>query len=722
MTDEFDAALANLHSARFDGRLANLTQALRVARGGQPQAQPQPEFPGEMAALDGLSPYIGSQVQDATPARQPYSVSQLPQMIGNALASDNAQRVFGTAPHQGHEGTGPGLIGKTWSKVLNNFPDPVSAEDRAKINYPMDERLAPYQLPSREAELAPGLNQDWYSAAKNTAHMLTPYGLYQGVIGAPLDAFYQAGNKLAAGQPVESVIPEATGFSLGVMGAGSMMSAGSMMPKPKNAVIETQGTVKSSTTGETLFANGGDSKTGIAANALARQDVDRLGYYSQLDRVLGSLNPKDSVTLDTLAKRGVKAAELEARGLLPDLKSGAVRVSDLQAKKGERLELSEREYGIGGYSKAERGLAYERMLEIEAERARITSSAIGRMTKRGRLREIEAELTLIQDRMATSDPGNTAKWQSFSLDPSNRTYKETVLHLPYKQNDGHYTGGHFIEPNIVGHTMTSLNEVPGGGRAYTLDQIQSDWGQKIRDGGVRDKAKIAELKDQLAAAKALRKSQRQYLIENHVYDFRKESEISAAMRAGGNIAKEIDESAAKVGLLYAELRTAEASASGHPLVNTTDQWIDTTLRSAINKAVAADAEYIAIPHGDTVLSYNQGKDKGMAGFYGTRTMEGIVPKNLRKLLTTLDKDSPKPTRVETLITPSGERGYHEGSRYTFDESQTGFTIFRLTDKVKAAIRDGQPLFANGGDPMLMNALARVANQPDQDQPNALARR
>ncbi len=67
------------------------------------------------------------------------------------------------------------------------------------------------------------------------------------------------------------------------------------------------------------------------AMAPARQPkLDARGFYSQLDHILEGFSPKDTVTRDTLAKKGVKDAEIEARGLLPMLKQGGVKVSDLQ--------------------------------------------------------------------------------------------------------------------------------------------------------------------------------------------------------------------------------------------------------------------------------------------------------------------------------------------------------------------------------------------------------
>ncbi len=135
-------------------------------------------------------------------------------------------------------------------------------------------------------------------------------------------------------------------------------------------------------------------------------------------------------------------------------------------------------------------------------------------------------------------------------------------------------------------------------------------------------------------------------------------------------------------LLAAELTTARtATQSNHPLVNTTDQWVNTTLRRAIRQAAEADAEYIAIPSGKTVLSYNPGDDHGMGEFY-----DKIVPKNLRNLLQKLDKEVPAPERIGTLDSPSGKTGLGQG-----------FTLFPLSDAAKRQVlQEGQPLFALAG--------------------------
>jgi len=466
-----------------------------------------------------------------------------------------------------------------------------------------------------------------------------------------------------------------------------------------------------------------------------RRDQDALGYYSQLDRVLKSFKPTDSVTLDTLAKRGVKTAELEARGLKDAFAGGPVKVGDLQANAGKPVRLNE---VVRGRDQTQTFDEWRR----ESDYAE--AAGYNRSLTASQLREARAAYE-------HESPDDT-KWSRHSLDPSNPSYRETVLHLPVSRldtfeqfrdaylkrfpgtSDGYmraayaqgerapprvgygtappdvFQSGHFPEPNITGHLMTSMTRHEGK-PVFTVDQIQSDWGQRLRDGGVRDEAKIAGLKarldeanaaeDKLKPAFADRGQELGLLasLENYGGNLdrmkaEKYSNGKPVHPLAGLLTDEYVKAMQYRKLLWAELNTAEASASGHPLVNTTDQWTNTTLRRAIRMAAEADAEYIAIPHGDTVLSYNPGKDEGMAGFYGTRTMEGIVPKNLRKMLEKLDKESPRPQRVETLATPSGDRGWQDGTSNPFDKSQTGFTVFPLTEKVKASVREeGQALFA-----------------------------
>lgn len=417
-----------------------------------------------------------------------------------------------------------------------------------------------------------------------------------------------------------------------------------------------------------------------------------------------------------------------------------------------------------------------------------------------------------------TDVSGPTKWSSYSLDPNNPTYRETVLHLPGQQisyekwlsnqaswgrdhadtpemrskydalisdgklldNEKNFQQHHFAsDPNVVAHLMTSVNKHEGKS-VFTLDQIQSDWGQKLRDGGVRDEGKIAELNSSIDAQSAKMK----------------ENFIAAAKKVGDKVPEHADDMTLRqtigplanklgaddplrqtlidgvndLGRLKAELRTAEASSPGHPLVNTTDQWTSVALKRAIRQAVEQDAEYISIPSGKTVESYNpQGDSAGNAVFY-----DQIVPKNLRNILRKIDKESPDGVRVEKLETPTplkrddirpseeaaapfkdewdmlnvrireardrlDQARYEMSTSYAsiMDEVRTlekaredlhskmvdremetnprgtlkgnGFTVFKLTDKVKKSVlEEGQPLFAMRSSDLDMSPEARKA--------------
>lgn len=295
-----------------------------------------------------------------------------------------------------------------------------------------------------------------------------------------------------------------------------------------------------------------------------------------------------------------------------------------------------------------------------------------------------------QERLNGGFKDNT-KWADHSLDPENPTYRETVLHLPSDNGKTQFQSGHFAQPNIIGHMMSSMVKDSEGNRVFNVDQIQSDWGQKLRDKGVRDDAKVVELRRLVEEANKRENNANLSLEEYskleapfHSPDFdrtkwRNEGETPEARRAA-EIMHEWTNAKNEQQRLRAELETAEASAPGNPLVNTTDQWVNTTLRRAITQAVESGADKIAIPSGDTVLSYNPGDTEGMRGFY-----DKIVPKNLKNILRKLDPKSPDPEHVGKLVTPTeGEKG-------------NGFTLFPITDAVRAKVRnEGQQMFASGG--------------------------
>jgi hypothetical protein len=262
-----------------------------------------------------------------------------------------------------------------------------------------------------------------------------------------------------------------------------------------------------------------------------------------------------------------------------------------------------------------------------------------------------------------------ARWVEYSLDPSNPTYRETVIHLPsatdsFRRNadnelnsvlsemdalqtraenqggdalrklfadpafqaldarrkaldeqrlrgtaDGDFKGGHWSEPNVIAHMRTSVQKDAQGRPVFLLDELQSDWGQKLRDGGARDEAKIAELR-----ARAPEVSAKRQALDEETVAFVKanggayQGRYADALEGLANRANEQgfearrlkaawEEANNQERLLEAELRTAEAATPGHPLVNTTDQWTQTAFRRLIRQAVEAGADYIAITPG-----------------------------------------------------------------------------------------------------------------------------
>lgn len=406
--------------------------------------------------------------------------------------------------------------------------------------------------------------------------------------------------------------------------------------------------------GEAMYAKK-DAEIGRSMRA----DLDQHGYFSGALRAARSLRQEKGTVEQMVAmlkKEGAKEAELESIGL-PGFLDGKASVT-----KDEIVQF------------------------VESNRVRLNE-------------------------VMYAPQAGTTKWSDYSLDPSNPTYRETVLHLPrngQKLNAGlpDFESNHFAEPNIVGHMMTSMTTHEGK-PVFMIDQIQSDWGQSIRDGGVTDEAKIAGLRSRITEAKQKYSDQWQVNArgERKTFDTREQAhswmlELATWIMSGKNKGwfarqpeirgdalyipgagvmdiRAVKTEHAEIARLRAELAAAESAPPGHPLVNTTDQWVNTTLRRAVRQAAEADADYIAIPSGDTVLSYNNGDTEGMRGFY-----DGIVPKNLRNILRKIDKSSPDMIHVDKLETPTqGMKG-------------KGFSLFQLTDNAKlSVIDDGQPLFA-----------------------------
>lgn len=442
-----------------------------------------------------------------------------------------------------------------------------------------------------------------------------------------------------------------------------------------------------------LFSNSSreGGAAGIAANT--GRTLDPLGYYSKLDEVLGAFRPTDTVTSQTLAQRGVKASELQARGLDGLLERGGAKVQDLIAKASEPVRLNENVYGtadkamLDKYSQHAHGMPYD---QLDARTQRFVKDEVG-------------------DRFNKS-----SKWSTYSLDKgSNPTYRESVLHLPnntqpVKNADGTWTmasgssrdsasfptrgealaaedegrtyikgrapnfrSGHWDDPNVIAHMRTSMQKDSAGRPVFHIDELQSDWGQMVRDGGVRDEAKIADL---VARDKAMQPALDEARANLSALEKQYGYGHPETRAAQAHLQQTVDAKR----LIMAEKHTAQASSPGHPLVNTSDQWQTTALRRALRQATEANADAVAIPSGNTVHRYDMGTEGGAASQEGVKyAYDKMYPNVLAKELAKLDPTIKR--QLETLL------GH---------EDKGPFSYFPLTDTAKQKIREGLPLFSN----------------------------
>lgn len=362
------------------------------------------------------------------------------------------------------------------------------------------------------------------------------------------------------------------------------------------------------------------------ALSLPERKIDALGYYSKLDEVLASFRPSDTVTSATLKQRGIKDAELEARGVASLLAGKGAKVSDLMAavqpvEIRENVYVSEDEDEIGrrvakwtDYSLDPSNPTYrETVLYAPAVETNREWTALSK-----RIAEIgEEQYTLGREfagareaRQAELDArGNDLAEEQMRLGDARRDLENEI-------NAGTFSSGHWSEPNVIAHIRTGLYQNDQGKPTMLLDELQSDWGQKIRDGGVRDEAKIKSLQDQQRAAQKQKEDfvdkVDAFLFEHktngHEFGGRKAALMQVRdNRVGLPTPDDRAQAAAFIGIMdataaeeqriRAELYNAENGAPGNPLVNSSDTWMQIGLRRFLKMAVEAGSEGVAVTPG-----------------------------------------------------------------------------------------------------------------------------
>lgn len=163
-----------------------------------------------------------------------------------------------------------------------------------------------------------------------------------------------------------------------------------------------------------------------------RRDLDSLGYYSQALEAAKTWNQKKGTpeqALMWLKKSGVKDAEIEATGLRAflDGKKSVTREEVVAHLEGSRVRLRKVDYSRSANPKEE----IEAHIQDEINGGAIQREGSNEWYYGGRVFDTweNAEAALRNEALSFA-PSDTTKWSAYSLDPSNPTYRETVLHLP----------------------------------------------------------------------------------------------------------------------------------------------------------------------------------------------------------------------------------------------------------------------------------------------------
>ena len=188
-----------------------------------------------------------------------------------------------------------------------------------------------------------------------------------------------------------------------------------------------------------------------------KRDLDKLGYFSgalEAAKRLKQAKGTPEQMLAMLQKEGAKKAEIEATGLSKFLEGrpSVTRDEIVKHLEGNRLGLNEATYQ--GREQSSRGLAF--VSEVDAGNG-VTryelrhgrtgevffaddngSNVVVRDSTGKQIAKAEdmgaAEEEIASYLNTSGGRAGPSKWSAHSLDPSNPTYRETVLHLPIQKD------------------------------------------------------------------------------------------------------------------------------------------------------------------------------------------------------------------------------------------------------------------------------------------------
>jgi hypothetical protein len=326
------------------------------------------------------------------------------------------------------------------------------------------------------------------------------------------------------------------------------------------------------------------------------------------------------------------------------------------------------------------------------------------------LRYAPQRLIDIEAKIGELENAHRAARQAGAFDEASRinAERQKLRQESYDVSRDLFDGGHFPGSGIISHNQNSVQTAANGERVLVPWQIQSDWGQRLRDNGAMDPKKLADLEAASTAAhdrwQEQNKRAMDFLRETlDAHEFNSDPnwmETLSKLPKNTNYPLEVRTAAQQrlndLKSSYVERRRLESerdiarsAAPPHPLVNTTDQWSTTQLRRLLQIADEKGVSGLAIPSGETVLGYNPGDFHGMTTFY-----DKIIPKNMTKELKRLDPEHPGRKETQILAPDETELGIKAGPEGR-EILEHPFSYFELTPRVKEEIKKGLPLFSLG---------------------------
>lgn len=360
----------------------------------------------------------------------------------------------------------------------------------------------------------------------------------------------------------------------------------------QNDLYKAQSLLKRALTEQAKTASGEQLKMfslddGVLANPM----------YSKMARVIDdSKETKFSAQglIPYLTNRGVKADEIRWSGIQTFLqgKKSVTKAELAEFARGNELRVEDATHGgkvaldiVGDKVVNASGetLAY---IREEIDRWRLVHIIDGRKTFAGTYGTLEAarqELNFTKDYLEKRGAG--IKFQGYAL-PGGTNYREVLFTVP--DIDGTFQSAHWDEKNVLAHARLQDFETADGNPVLFVEEVQSDWHEKGREGGYETAELTAAIKASDEAHRAFDAAYRhQEKILKNPAGVTQEQFIQA-MDA-------VEETRKKSEAADSRLREQRyVSPDGAvPPAPFTDTWHEYVLKRVLRMAAEGDYDYVA---------------------------------------------------------------------------------------------------------------------------------